>query len=644
MPFRLVLRRVLPVTALAVAMLSRATVLAQAPPEVQGLTVTGSSTLVWSPAPGAASYDVYRGLASDLSRGVPGRCHAYHVGGTSFASPALPGPGASYFYLVTGESAAGLEGTAGNTSAGAPRALLGRCGPVLRQHVLNRLGYGWNEWSRDRITALGSLSAYINEQLDPSSISEADNTELSSRLPSIDPPDNVTELIARQVVGGVYARRQLAEQAAGFWTNHFNTENRKVDDQFRRLFPQCIGGSPPPQCDPGFPARADREASLTQDMEFDVFQSLAFGGSFREILAASAKSPAMIIFLDTITNVAGAPNENYAREILELYTMGVGGGYTQTDVEQLARVFTGWTFCRKSPANAANPLAPCITNYWDASIAGSWVANFVSASHDCGGKTLFAGSPQQVVLLSTCGNPAAQIQEIETALDALATHPSTRAFISRKILEKFVSDVPDQAMVDALVAEWGDASNPHGVGDLREVLRRALTLPQFLDPDRTGSKAKTPLEHYISALRATRGRTDGSSQVFNYLQQAQYLPYLNAVPTGWSEQGSDWIDTNNLLVRQNFGIALGASSATSFGSDPLGLLTANGISTAPGNAAAIVDFLADALLGGALTPAERQKAIDFLNTNDSGTPSTYNNARIRDLVGFLLGYPQFEEQ
>jgi hypothetical protein len=627
----------------AIAMLVSGRVLAQAPPEVQGVAFTGSS-LTWSATSGAASYNVYRGLASGLTQGIPGRCHAYHVSGTSLSIPSNPAPGASDFYLVTAESASGAEGTAGTTSAGAPRALFGRCGPVMREHVVNRLGYGWNEWSRDRITALGSLSAYINEQLDPASISEADNTDLNSRLPAIDPPDNATELIARQVVGGVYARRQLAEQAASFWANHFNTENRKVVDQFRRLFPPCQGGSPPPQCDPGFPQRAEREASLCQDMEFDTFQNLAFNGSFREILETSAKSPAMIVFLDTITNVVGAPNENYAREILELYSMGVNGGYTQTDVEQLARVFTGWTFCRKSPANAGNPLAPCIATYWDTAIPGPWSANFLSSSHDCGSKTLFAGTPQQVVIGSSCGNPSAQVQELESALDALAAHPSTRSFIASKILEKFVTDTPDQSMIDALVAEWSDASNPHGVGDLREVLRAALTLPAFLDPDRTGSKAKTPLEHFVSALRATRGRTDGSSQVFNYLTQSQYLPYLNPVPTGWSEKGDDWIDTNNLLVRQNFGIAMGASSNLAFGSDPLGLLTANGVSTAPGNAAAIVDFLADAMMGGALTPAERQKAIDFLNTNDSGVPSNYNNARIRDLVGFLLGYAQFQEQ
>jgi uncharacterized protein (DUF1800 family) len=629
---------------LAITMLFVSPARAQAPPEVQGLTLMGPSTLAWSSAGGAASYDVYRGDASGLRSGSAARCHAYHVGATTLLSAAPPAPGDAFFYLVTGESAAGAEGTAGNASSGAPRPLRGRCGPVMRNHVLNRLGYGWSEWGRDRIAALGSLSAYIDEQLNPSSISEADNTDLNSRLTAIDPPDNVTELIARQIVGGVYARRQLAEQAASFWTNHFNTENRKIGDQFKRLFPPCNGSPPPPQCDPAFPARSDQEASATQDTEFDTFQDLAFYGRFRDLLGASAKSPAMIVFLDTISNVVGAPNENYAREVLELYSMGVDGGYTQTDVEQLARVFTGWTFCRKSPSDASNPLAPCIATYWDAAIPGTWAANFLTAYHDCGSKTLFAGTPQQLVLASTCGNPAAQVQELETALDAIAAHPSTRAFISRKILEKFVSDDPDPSMVDALVAEWNDASNPHGVGDMREVLRAALALPVFLDPDHTGSKAKTPLEHDISAFRAVRGRTNGSSQVFNYLTQAQYLPYLNTVPTGWSEKGDDWIDTYNLLVRQNFGIALGSNSGTNFGSDPLALLTANGVPTAPGNAAAIVDFLVDAMMAGALTPAERQKAIDFLNTDDSGVPSNYNNARIRDLVGFLLGYAQFQEQ
>lgn len=617
---------------------------AQAPPEVQGVVFDSDTSLGWSAASGAAAYDVYRGVISDLGAGIPARCHAYRVPATSFVTAATPELGKVYFYLVTGESAAGLEGTAGNDSQAIARARLGRCGPVVRNHTFDRTGYGWSEWSRDRIATLGSVEAYIDEQLDPSSISEADNTELATRLAAIEPPDNAADLVSRQIVGGVYARRQLAEAVGSFWTNHFNTENRKLGDSFDRLFPRCTSPGVPPQCDPSYPQIANRQASLLQKREFDTFQSASFGGSFREMLEASAKSPAMIVFLDTVTNVVSAPNENYSREILELYSMGVDGGYTQTDVEQLARVFTGWNFCKKAPADLTNPLAACITNYWDALIAGDWVANFLSNRHDCGQKVIFSGTPQQLTIASTCGNPTAQVAELQLALDALATHPSTPRYISKKILERFVTDAPDATQLDALVAEWNDAGNPAGIGDVREVLRAALESPAFLDPDRIGGKIKTPLEHFVSAFRAIRGRTNGNSQVFNYLTRAQYLPYLNEVPTGWPEQGDEWLDTNNTLERQNFGIQLAAATGSSFGSDPLGLLVANGIPTASGNAAAVVDFLADALFAGALSPAERQNAIDFLNTDDNGNVSAYNTARIRDLVGFLLGYPQFQEQ
>jgi uncharacterized protein (DUF1800 family) len=277
-------------------------------------------------------------------------------------------------------------------------------------------------------------------------------------------------------------------------------------------------------------------------------------------------------------------------------------------------------------------------------VPGQFVATFQNARHDCSQKVLFSGTAQQVTIAADCGNAAAQVQELEIALDAIASHPATARFISRKLLEKFVDDAPDASQIDALVAEWNDTSNPHGVGDLREVLRAALTSPAFLDPDRIGSKIKTPLEHFVSGFRAIRGKTDGTSQIFNYLARAQHLPYLNPVPTGWPESGDDWVDTNNTLERQNFAISVAAGSATTFGSDPVALLVANGISTAPGNAAAIVDFFVEALFAKALTGAERQAAIDFLNTDNNGVVSAYNNTRIRDVVGFLLGYPQFQEQ
>src|SRR4029079_18766750 len=134
---------------------------------------------------------------------------------------------------------------------------------------------------------------------------------LSSRLLTIEPPKSTTDLVARQIVGGVYARRQLAEQMGNFWTNHFSTEFRKRAASFAVLFPPCTSPGVPPQCDASYPARANQEAALAQDREFDTFQTMAFTSTFREILEASAKSPAMMVFLDTITDTNTAPNENY---------------------------------------------------------------------------------------------------------------------------------------------------------------------------------------------------------------------------------------------------------------------------------------------------------------------------------------------
>jgi hypothetical protein len=131
-----------------------------------------------------------------------------------------------------------------------------------------------------------------------------------------------------------------------------------------------------------------------------------------------------------------------------------------------------------------------------------------------------------------------------------------------------------------------------------------------------------------------------------YLQRMQEAFHLNAVPTGYPELGGDWIDTNNLLDRQNFGYDVATRTATNFGSDVIGLLNANGVSTAavPNNAPAIVDFYAGILFGGALTSAERQAAIDYLNTDDNGATTNYTDSRIRETVGFMLGYAQFTEQ
>ncbi len=308
-------------TALAVALASWSAA-AQTPGEIGNLSFTSGELLGWDAAAGAATYSVYRGELSGLRGGDPPRCHASDLVPTTVASAAEPEPGRGFVFVVTGESAGGEEGTPGDDSDSSPRPLLGRCDPVLRTHLLDRLGFGWDEWTRDRLAAVG-LDGYTQEQLDPASIDESTNTALNDLLALHDPPVDIIGLLARQTVTSVYARRQLEQQYTTFWTNHFNTYWGKLADIFQGAYPQCPG---PPQCDPTFPAVAYLESSLAQFRESEAFRDLGFNGSFREILQASTRSSAVILYLDGFTNLAVAPHEDHAPELLELDLMGVDGG------------------------------------------------------------------------------------------------------------------------------------------------------------------------------------------------------------------------------------------------------------------------------------------------------------------------------
>ena len=610
--------------------------LAAPPGEVSGPDIDQASNLTWSATAGADDYNVYRGLTSWLAGDDGAQCHGDEIAGTAFASPAQPPLGQAYFYLVTAESNLDGEGSPGTTSAGAPRVLRGQCDPVMRAHILDRTGYGWDEWSRDRIATIG-MQGYITEQLDPAVIDESSNTELNTRRALLAPPDTVQEMGGLDIVNAIYSRRQLEQQATMFWDNHFNTDY-KESGGFFGFYAAC-------------PDTQNLQAiKLHYDLQNEL-RDLAFNGSFREILEAMSLSPAMMIYLNTNTNVKAQPNENFGRELLELHSMSVDGGYTQQDIVELARVFTGWNVCKKTDATATDPLAACLvisaaTYCTPSEPAGQWVRNFRTTQHDTGQKVLFQGTPWQVTIPSTATNPANGINDVGLALDAIVAHPSTPKYIARKLLQRFVDENPTQAMIDSVVAEWNDASNPHGKGDLREVLRAVLGQARLSDPDAVGTKIKTPFEHVASAMRAVRGKTDGPTVFRGYMARMQEQFHLNAIPTGYPELGGDWIDTNNLLDRQNFGYDLSTRTAATFGADVIGLLNANGVSTAavPNNAPAIVDFFAGVLYGGALTTAERQAAITYLNTDDNGVTSNYTDARIRETVGFLLGYAQFLEQ
>ncbi|ANM31890.1 hypothetical protein ABI59_23480 [Acidobacteria bacterium Mor1] len=618
---------------------------AQVPGEVTGLQIDGSGTLTWDVTVDADDYNVYRGSLAGLAAGQPLRCHGDEIVGTSFLSAENPAPGQAFGYLVTGEGAGG-EGTPGN-SQGSERYMGGLCDPVMSHHMQLRLGYGLDEWTESRMAALG-LDAYLAEQLDPASIDESTNTTLNDLLAVLEPPDSHVEYFQSRIVRSVFARRQFEEQVTAFFDNHFNTDFFEVFGYFLGIYPPCNDQGQPPWCDPDYPNEAIRVGAMQQFNDSFAYRDMAFNGNFRDMVEQMSLGPAMMIYLDTIVSTGGNPNENFPRELLELYMMGVDNGYTQTDVEELSRVFTGWRVCQKALANLDDPLAPCQAFYWIET--GDWTANFDPTLHDCTAKTLFSGTPHETLIPDTCdglGQPtAAGVDDVYLALDAIFDHPSTAEFISTKLLQRFVSENPTQPMIDAVVAVWNDGGNPAGIGDVRAVLTEIMA-QGLLNPDLAGSKIKTPWEHVSSALRATRGNTDGISVLLDYMTRMGHLPGFNDVPTGFAEDGAAWIGTNNMLERQNYGRILGFYDPVSlpeFNSDVMGLLSDNGISTAPGNAEAIVNFFIDRFFAGSVTEAERQLAVDFLNTDPDGVPSDYDEARIREVVGLLLGYPHFMEQ
>jgi len=630
---------------LALIALLSGSALAQAPPEVQNLQFSDGLTLAWDTTTGADHYNVYRGRLADVAGGAP-RCHGFKVSATTFASPDDPAVSDGYAYLVTAESITNGEGTPGLRTVGSERPLLGSCGTVMRNHVLNRIGAGWDVWTRDRIATLG-IAAYIDEQLDPTSVPE--NPLLITAMAPYKRPLDILGLIGARTVRHVYSFRQLEWEVAAFWNNHFNTFFGKTAQIFNGVYPPCTSPGVPAQCDANYPEVSNEVSGALTNRDVLDYRDLTFDGTFRDMLGRNARSSPMILYLDTFTSIVGNPNENYPRELAELFSMGVDGGYTQADVEELSRVFTGWTLCKKTLADLANPatspIAGCIASYWMTPPQGSWAAHFVPANHDCTQKTLFAGSPHEAIIPDTCSTPNDGMNDVDLVLDAIAAHPATANFISTKLLQWFITDEPEQALIDDIVAVWNDSANPLGVGDLKAVLGAILHHPAFLDPDRVGSKIKTPVEQVVSAIRAVDGRTDGLTFTLNTMINGQHIPHFNEVPTGYSEIGADWIGTNNTLERQNFAIGLTFLNDPEFGSDPGALLAANGISTLPGNSAAIVDFFADTMFGGALTPDERQRAIDYLETDNLGLPDpSYNDQRIRETVALMLGYAQFQEQ
>jgi len=311
-------------------------------------------------------------------------------------------------------------------------------------------------------------------------------------------------LQAEKLLRAVYSERQLEEVLVDFWFNHFNVDARKIEER-------------------PVTAAYEREAIRPHVL-----------GRFRELLGATAKSPAMLFYLDNWLSAApqppkpGAPprpglNENYGRELLELHTIGVDGGYTQRDVVDVARCFTGWS----------------MTDPHD----GLGFA-FKPGMHDRGEKRVLGHRIK----------PGRGIEDGEEVLDILARHPSTARFIASKLARRFVADDPPPRLVDRAAKTFRKSG-----GDLREVMRTILTSPEFRDAAARRAKVKSPFEYVVSVLRATDADVRDPRPFVNIVASLGEPLYQFQPPTGFPDSGRAWINTGTLVGRLNFANAMAAN-------------------------------------------------------------------------------------
>lgn len=363
-------------------------------------------------------------------------------------------------------------------------------------HFLNRSSYGARPEDLQRLKDIGK-EAYLDEQLKPLSLADDEAEARLSYYPLLsmdrktiyslpNPQDrSYKALVQAFLLRAIYSKRQLLERMVEFWTDHFNVPFSFDNNVDLVLFQRAI-----------------RQHAL---------------GNFRHLLMATAKSPAMLVYLDNAYSTKEHPNENYARELLELHTMGVDGGYSERDVKEVARAFTGWTV-------------------HDRSDDGFY---FRAEDHDSAKKTLLGKS-----LAANRG-----IEDGLQVLGMLANHPSTARFICAKLCQKFVADSPPRSLVESLLKVW---QNNHG--ELKPVLR-ALFLSAEFDAA-AGKKFRRPLDFFVGASRATGTEILDWWQLQESLELLGQPPYAWEPPNGYPETAAAWMNTGGLLARWNLATKL----------------------------------------------------------------------------------------
>lgn len=502
-------------------------------------------------------------------------------------------------------------------------------------HVLRRLGFGASPTDLAHLQAIG-FDQYLAEQLNPESDDESDNFELIAAVSGLDPENDLGSLILWQYAFGLYSRNQLRETLTDFWENHFNTDLSVIAALLSNI---RVGGTLIYT-----PQEAQAEAT---HWEWDENARLRFGalGRFEDQLLSSATGLPMLVYLDNISNIADSPNENYARELLELHTMGVDNGYTQEDIEEVARCFTGWTIRRKAAADEGDPLAPALP--FDDPL-GVWTFHFEPTLHDYSPKVIFDGTPYSLTIPARPLGGAEGILDGIEVLQHVAGLQQTAEFVSRKLIAKYVADDPPPALVASALATWLATD-----GDIREVMATILTSPEFRSSKYRWNKVKTHTEYLLSSLRALEATTNGIPLIFGFtlpqtgLLAFEDLPFFFPTPDGKPELGSDWLGSSHLLNRILAANYM-AISTVNPSSDVITPMATAGIDAA--SPEAVADFWMQRFFQLGYDSTERQLAIDFLSQDGSGTPAPLvpgapgYQLRVRSFIGFLLSSPPAHKQ
>ncbi len=384
----------------------------------------------------------------------------------------------------------------------------------------------------------------------------------------------IEELTTAKLLRAASSDRQLEEVLVDFWFNHFNVLASKGRT-------------------PIFITAYERDAIRPHVL-----------GRFRDLLGATAKSPAMLFYLDNwlstapdagpgrrarrlrdtgaaTTSRAAGLNENYGRELLELHTLGVDAGYTQDDVVNVARAFTGWTI---DPRTQGFRFAPAL--------------------HDDGGKRVLGATLP----------PGGGIADGERVLDLLAAHPATARHVASKLARRFVSDTPPDELVARAAGRFLDTR-----GDLREVVRTIVTSPEFMAAAVSGQKLKTPFEFAASAVRALDAELRNARPLMRALEELGMPPYLCQPPTGYADTADAWTSSGALVSRMNLALELAHPAGRIVSAPRLG-----------GSLVTLRTELLDEALGGAV-------ASETLRVIERATST-------QQMVALVLGSPEFQRR